>query len=124
MATRLTKRSAPTLPLLIIATKPMSLRDLVSIFYAPTFPAFSNRLVLQRAMAETGRPYALALMLHPNGTMLDGTPPADAIARIDAEISPPPRHYYDRLPLSHTRTNSAAGLCALPSPVSLSAFAD
>jgi hypothetical protein len=26
-------------------------------------------------------------MLHPNGTMLDGTPLADAIARIDAEIS-------------------------------------
>jgi triphosphoribosyl-dephospho-CoA synthetase len=32
-------------------------------------------------------------MLHPNGTMLDGTPLAPAIARIDAEISPPPRHY-------------------------------
>jgi homocysteine S-methyltransferase len=44
-------------------------------------------------MAETGRPYALAPMLHPNGTMLGGTPLADAIARIDAEISPPPRHY-------------------------------
>lgn len=65
----------------------------VDLLYAPTFPAFSELSGVVRAMAETGRPYALAPMLHPNGTMLDGTPLADAIARIDAEISPPPRHY-------------------------------
>jgi homocysteine S-methyltransferase len=41
--------------------------------------------VVARAMAKTGRPYALPRMLHPNCTMLDGTPLADAIARIDAE---------------------------------------
>lgn len=44
-------------------------------------------------MAGTGRPYALAPMLHPDGTMLDGTPLAETIARIDAEISPVPHHY-------------------------------
>ena len=65
----------------------------VDLLYAPTFPAFSELSGVARAMAETGRPYALAPMLHPNGVMLDGTPFADAISRIDAEISPPPRHY-------------------------------
>jgi S-methylmethionine-dependent homocysteine/selenocysteine methylase len=65
----------------------------VDLLYAPTLPAFSELSGVARAMAETGRPYALAPMLRPNGTMLDGTPLADAIARIDAEISPPPRHY-------------------------------
>jgi hypothetical protein len=44
-------------------------------------------------------------MPHPNGTMLDGTPPAPAIARIDAEISPPPRHYMiGRLYPTHAQT--------------------
>jgi S-methylmethionine-dependent homocysteine/selenocysteine methylase len=65
----------------------------VDLLYAPTFPAFSELSGVARAIAETGRPYALAPMLHPNGTMLDGTPLADAIARIDAEIAPAPRHY-------------------------------
>jgi S-methylmethionine-dependent homocysteine/selenocysteine methylase len=65
----------------------------VDLLYAPTFPAFSELFGVARALAQTGRPYALAPMLHPNGTMLDGTPLADAIARIDAEISPTPRHY-------------------------------
>ncbi len=65
----------------------------VDFLYAPTFPAFSELSGVARAMAETGRRYTLAPMLHPNGTMLDGTPLADAIARIDADISPPPSHY-------------------------------
>ena len=65
----------------------------VDLLYAPTFPAFSELSGVARAMAETDRPYALAPMLHPNGTMLDGTPLAEAITRIDAEISPIPRHY-------------------------------
>jgi len=65
----------------------------VDLLYAPTFPAFSELSGVARAMAQTGRPYALAPMLRPNGTMLDGTLFADAIAQIDAETSPPPRHY-------------------------------
>lgn len=65
----------------------------VDLLYAPTFPAFSELSGVARAMAETGRPYTLAPMLHPNGVMLDGTSFADAIRRIDAESSPPPRHY-------------------------------
>jgi homocysteine S-methyltransferase len=65
----------------------------VDLLYAPTFPAFSELSGVARAMAETGRPYALAPMLHPNGIMLDGTPLADAITRIDAEVSPAPLYY-------------------------------
>jgi S-methylmethionine-dependent homocysteine/selenocysteine methylase len=65
----------------------------VDLLYAPTFPAFSELSGVARAMAKTGRPYALAPMLHANGVMLDGTPLPDAIARIDAEISPTPCHY-------------------------------
>jgi S-methylmethionine-dependent homocysteine/selenocysteine methylase len=65
----------------------------VDLLYAPTFPAFSELSGVARAMAQTGRPYALAPMLHPNGMMLDWTPLADAIARIDADISPAPHHY-------------------------------
>lgn len=65
----------------------------VDLLYAPTFPAFSELSGVARAMAATGCPYTLAPMLHPDGTMLDGTPLAAAIARIDAEISPTPRYY-------------------------------
>jgi homocysteine S-methyltransferase len=79
----------------------------VDLLYAPTFPAFSELSGVARAMAETGRPYALAPMLHPNGTMLDGTPLADVITRIDAEISPIPRHYMIGC---LSRTNGPAGI--------------
>lgn len=65
----------------------------VDLLYAPTFPAFSELFGVARAMAQSGRLYALAPMLHPNGTMLDGTPLADAIIRIDADVSPRPEHY-------------------------------
>jgi S-methylmethionine-dependent homocysteine/selenocysteine methylase len=36
----------------------------VDLLYAPTFTAFSELSGVARAMAETGRPYALAPMLH------------------------------------------------------------
>ena len=68
-------------------------RNHVDLLYAPTFPAFSELYGVARAMAQTGRPYALAPMLHPDGMMLDGTTLAEAIARIDADVSPAPRHY-------------------------------
>jgi S-methylmethionine-dependent homocysteine/selenocysteine methylase len=82
----------------------------VDLLYAPTFPAFSELSGVARAMAQTGRPYALAPMLHPKGTMLDGTLLADAIARIDAEIAPAPRHYMIGCLYPTTRRNSVAGV--------------
>ena len=65
----------------------------VDLLYAPTFPAFSELFGVARAMARSGRPYALAPMLHPNGTMLDGTSFAEAIIQIDSEVSPRPEYY-------------------------------
>jgi len=65
----------------------------VDLLYAPTFPALSELYGVACAMAQTGRPYALAPMLHPDGTMLDGTTLAEAIASIDASVSPAPQHY-------------------------------
>jgi S-methylmethionine-dependent homocysteine/selenocysteine methylase len=62
----------------------------VDLLYAPTFPALPELCGVARAMAQTGRPYALAPMLHPDGTMLDGTPLAEAIASIDAGVFPTP----------------------------------
>lgn len=65
----------------------------VDLLYAPTFPAFSELYGVARAMAQTGRRYALAPMLRPDGMMLDGTMLADAIAQIDTNVSPAPEHY-------------------------------
>jgi hypothetical protein len=77
----------------------------VDLFYAPTFPAFSKLSGVARDMAKTGWPYALAPMLHPNGTMLDATPLAGAIVRIDVEIVPTPQHYMiGRLYPTHAQT--------------------
>lgn len=44
-------------------------------------------------MAQTGVPYALAPMLQDDGTMIDGTPLGEAIARIDDAVVPAPTHY-------------------------------
>ncbi|HTA40104.1 MAG TPA: homocysteine S-methyltransferase family protein [Candidatus Acidoferrales bacterium] len=65
----------------------------VDLLYAPTFPSFRELCGAARAMAETGVPYALAPMLHPDGTMIDGTPLDEAIVRIDARVAPAPDHY-------------------------------
>ncbi|HET6896380.1 MAG TPA: homocysteine S-methyltransferase family protein [Candidatus Baltobacteraceae bacterium] len=65
----------------------------VDLLYAPTFPSFQELLGVARAMAQTGVPYVLAPMLRDEGTMIDGTPLGEAIARIDEHTSPPPAHY-------------------------------
>ena len=65
----------------------------VDLLYAPTFPAFGELLGAARALAQTGVPYALAPMLNPDGTMIDGTPLGEAISRIDANVSPRPSRY-------------------------------
>ena len=65
----------------------------VDLLYAPTFPARGELCGAARAMADTGKPYALAPMLHPDGTMIDGTPLDDAVSYLDATVSPKPDHY-------------------------------
>jgi homocysteine S-methyltransferase len=60
---------------------------------AATLPAFSEAVGLAQAMADCSCPYLLSFVLRPSGTLLDGTPVADAITQIDRRISPPPSAY-------------------------------
>jgi S-methylmethionine-dependent homocysteine/selenocysteine methylase len=65
----------------------------VDLLYAPTFASAAELRGVAAAMAATGLPYALAPVIDADGAMLDGTPLADAIRRIDAEVTPRPLHY-------------------------------
>jgi homocysteine S-methyltransferase len=59
-----------------------------------TLPSAPEALGLARALAATGMPYVLSFILRPAGTLLDGTPLADAMARIDDTVVPPPLCYW------------------------------
>ncbi len=60
--------------------------------FAATLPAFSEALGIARAMGETGLPYLISFVLRPTGTLLDGTPWAEAIERLDHIARPPIGH--------------------------------
>lgn len=62
----------------------------VDFLFAATFPAVAESLGACRAMAETGLPYVISYVLDGEGKVLDGTPLADAIRRIDAAVDPEP----------------------------------
>src|SRR4029077_6732942 len=51
-------------------------------------PSFIEATGLALALAATAKPYVLSFVVRPQGTMLDGTPLKDAIAAIDATVSP------------------------------------
>ena len=55
-----------------------------------TLPALSEAIGLATAMAATHCPYLISFVVRPSGTLLDGTRLKDAIAAIDAQVSPPP----------------------------------
>ena len=57
---------------------------------AATLPALSEAVGIARAMAETGKPYVLSFVIRASGALLDGTPLSEAVARIDAEVTPKP----------------------------------
>jgi homocysteine S-methyltransferase len=65
----------------------------VDFLFGITLPALSEALGLAAALAVTGRPYMLGFVLRPNGTLLDGTPLAEAISRIDERVQPAPTAY-------------------------------
>jgi homocysteine S-methyltransferase len=48
---------------------------------------------LALALAATGSPYVISFVVRPEGTLLDGTPLKDAIAAIDAAVTPRPLAY-------------------------------
>lgn len=58
-----------------------------------TQPALEEALGLAGAIAATGRPGVISFVVQPNGTLLDGTLLATAIARIDAAVTPAPVGY-------------------------------
>lgn len=65
----------------------------VDLLLAATLPALSEALGLARAQAATGLPYLISFVARPEGTLLDGTPLAAAIASIDSAITPRPLAY-------------------------------
>lgn len=60
---------------------------------AATLPAISEATGLAFALAATGKPYMVSFVVRPEGTLLDGTPLRDAIAIIDAAVTPRPLAY-------------------------------
>ncbi len=65
----------------------------VDFLYAASFPAIDELHGAARAMSETALPFVLAPMLHPDGTMMDGTTLAAAIERLDRDPAARPWHY-------------------------------
>jgi len=65
----------------------------VDFLLAATLPAFSEAHGLAKALAATGKPYLLSFVARPAGTLLDGMPLKDAIAALDAAVTPRPLAY-------------------------------
>jgi homocysteine S-methyltransferase len=62
----------------------------VDFLFAATFPAVPEGLGASRAMGATGLPYVISWVLDGEGNVLDGTPLAEAIGRVDESADPPP----------------------------------
>lgn len=65
----------------------------VDFLQASTLPSVLEAVGIAHAMARTGRPYVLSFVIRRDGTVLDGTPLAQAIARIDEESAAAPSGY-------------------------------
>ncbi|MGK2905646.1 MAG: homocysteine S-methyltransferase family protein [Desulfuromonadales bacterium] len=87
----------------------------VDFLLAATLPAFSEARGLALALAATGKSYLLSFVVRPEGTLLDGMPLREAIAAIDASVTPRPLAYlincthasFARAALTH-KTNSSS----------------
>jgi homocysteine S-methyltransferase len=66
----------------------------IDLLLATTLPALSEATGLAKAMSDTDVAYGISFVLRPNGTLLDGTPIADAIAAIDGSVDKPPVAYF------------------------------
>ena len=65
----------------------------VDLLFASTLPEVGEALGLAEAMAATGAPYLMSFIVRPGGTLLDGTPLDEAMARLDGEVDPRPFGY-------------------------------
>lgn len=61
---------------------------------AATMPEASEAAGMAEAMSRAGLPYIVSFIIGREGCLLDGTPVAEAIRRIDAEVSPAPLAYF------------------------------
>ncbi len=60
---------------------------------ASTMPEIQEALGMAEALAATGCPFLVSLIVRPYGCLLDGTPMDEAMARIDEEVFPRPIGY-------------------------------
>lgn len=74
--------------------------------FAPTFPAVDEAEGACIAMARTGLPHVISFILGPEGDVLDGTPLAEAIERIDD--NPDARPLYFSLSCIHALAGAEA----------------
>jgi homocysteine S-methyltransferase len=65
----------------------------VDFLLASTLPACSEAQGMATALARTGLPYVLSFVIRRDGTLLDGTPLSQAIAKIDDTSPKPPTGY-------------------------------
>lgn len=63
------------------------------VLYAATLPSVEEARGIAGLMARTGVPFLLSFVVRPGGEVLDGTPLAEAIRRIDDELDRPPTGY-------------------------------
>lgn len=61
--------------------------------YAGLMPCVPELVGMARAMAATGLPYLLSMTIRADGCLIDGTPIAEAIARVDSAVAVPPAGY-------------------------------
>lgn len=65
----------------------------VDFMYAAIMPTLPEAIGMARAMADTGLPYIISLMLRTNGRMIDGTSIHDAIEAIEKSVAEKPIFY-------------------------------
>ena len=65
----------------------------VDFLIAQTLPALPEAIGLARALAASGRPYIISFVINRQGRLLDGSGLDQAIARLDAAVSPAPLGY-------------------------------
>lgn len=63
------------------------------VVIAQTMPALGESLGMADRLAAAGRPYMISFVIDRNGMVLDGTPLAEAIKRLDQEVAAAPLGY-------------------------------
>jgi S-methylmethionine-dependent homocysteine/selenocysteine methylase len=66
----------------------------VDLLFAAIFPSVDEATGTAEALAMADLPYAISFVLDESGNVLDGTPLAAAIERIDQAVAPVPPTYY------------------------------